>query len=120
MLVGSTDLSSMFHGRFTSFAKSCPCFGVGAVGMGKYMLVLWVPVMSSSSVVWNGAQQWLEPMACPPFAAGFLARFRLLMVGAECATVPGLVAGDVPGTYPASGAENHPPSPGCSILRPSL
>lgn len=71
-------------------------------------------------MVWDGAEQWLKPIAHPPFAAGFLSWFHLMIIGIVCATVLGLPVGDVLGIYPVLEQKNHLPSPGCSILRPSL
>lgn len=71
-------------------------------------------------MVWDGAEQWLKPIAHPPFAAGFLSWFHLMIIGIVCATVLGLPVGDVLGIHPVLEQKNHLPSPGCSILRPSL
>lgn len=62
-------------------------------------------------MVLDGAEQWLKPMAHPPFAAGFLSWFHLIIISIVCATVLGLSVGDVLGIYPAFGAKKPPPFP---------
>lgn len=70
-----------------------------------------VPAVSSPVAVWDGAEQSPEPRARLPFTGGELGRFRLVMVGAARAAVPGLVQADVLGTHSGSGGKKPPSLP---------
>lgn len=49
--------------------------------LARYLLMLWVPAVSSPGTAWDGAEQSPEPRAGPSLAAGELGWFRLMMGG---------------------------------------